>query len=1719
MTTALAQDPQKEKALNEVLDLIDSGRLSKDDLQSAFSIADELARDIKGGAAPAQEMGNVQAAARESSGSFLSSLGGLLKAPTNLGFALADAITGTQTTPAQAEALGRAINPESYATGEALQHTGQALTDPVPKEQAEGFVTGSLARGVGGVAALAPAALAGPIGLGVTGSTMMAGQNIEEARAGGATPGQQLVHGAVGAASGALAAAGPLKYVLGETGPVLATALKGGAEGAAIMAAQDLANKASRKATFAPESPWDLGGTLKESLAMGVLGGATAGLAAGLKSAEAPKPAEIKQVEKVAETQSQVAQSEAITQHQAKANGYPDTFIQPSAQVQEIQKFSEGELRFMLDQNIEHEVKTAETLKEHGWSDERIEGLLDTIHKARTEPSFESEKTARSLVANLPSDVRSAFENSATNLPTEWLLDAIDIRRSQREGPKVGGKPKGQDEASWQREVEAAHQEHADLQEKRWTSIGAGKPQMFGERIPTFETIGLDVRELDDPTPAGETAHAAETNPKLAAVQARSWQEMIYARPKVDVPLVQALGLVGDSTHVPPGMGHEVPGDPILAAPTKVVGQVPLDAKEGIYGTLETTLEPKKPMQARTVIDALSRIPEALGAEKLAIRYGHLGAAFSGAMGRLKPGPWVARVRSRTGIMSAAHEVGEAIFQTIEKTPDAERGFQSVYADPVIRGEWERIGKHYYPDATGDVHLREGVAEWLAHYAVQREFARGLAPEATKWFEQKYLMDHPALSESIDKAHDLAREYRFQGAQNIALGSQLKPTKFGERYKALRASLRPASLIYNWVSSIHALKLESARYEDISGNKLMPEQDPWQIVKADSGKASNTSGKFEQVHVTDLYNRPTFMSLKDAVAPAKGLYDKLRIYLHAKRSLAIQTEKGKEDVLSLEVADSIVRQIEGDPQLRGVTLASENLYKWWGAVNDYACQLSPGYRAWYEYTHENDAGFYVPLKAALDDVEEAYVKSGRPSAGAFIKSFKGSTKQRVDPIQSMIAEGRRRVSMAYTERAREAMDALYQEPGMGSGWDDITDDISKMIPVAEKSFASVFKQIQSFISEQGGKPVELPEGITMDDLAGQTAMLYARTYEVPGDRYIITRWRRYMEGDTLVREPRYYEVRGDVYRAMFTGDEARHALWVRAARSIIATPFNIAFKAGAVARPSFAFVNEQVRNLMYSSWATRSDNKGVTTFASEAFLHQFSMMTHAVMGTLHTAADNLGLEVPASIRASWKAAGGRLAKMTPQAVKDLAAWENSLIETYYNEAMIQSSHLIGHRQADPASLANTMLSGRKVRPIKTLVDMWHGLTELSNVPDAAVRMTEMRRVGEKNGWKVGQPMTQPQMILASIAAKQVGTDFWDTGKMTRGVNQWMPFFGVPLQSGRDLLAQFKRDPKGQALRAAVMVTLPTVIYWYKRKDDRDYQDAKPEARLGKWLYPIDGPRGEKELWAMPKPHQLGTIAGDLPEMILNGIYNGKSEFTPTQLGRWLDQFMPSIGAPVLIKEGVEQWANKDTYSGNAIESDSMKRVDPEQRYTPYTSELAIRMGSTFGVSPVRADHALRSFMGGAVQEYAAIIGMGTGNPAVIKDKRAFDLPLVGKTFIRGGQMSPYTNRYVEQLYDMSDSYTMAANSGKEKDETTRQIRLMLGDATKAISMWQWTAMHAPTRLGQQEADEHTISISKEAVQMAISGQYDRVKYQQYLREASQKKGSEKLKERAAALGN
>jgi len=307
---------------------------------------------------------------------------------------------------------------------------------------------------------------------------------------------------------------------------------------------------------------------------------------------------------------------------------------------------------------------------------------------------------------------------------------------------------------------------------------------------------------------------------------------------------------------------------------------------------------------------------------------------------------------------------------------------------------------------------------------------------------------------------------------------------------------------------------------------------------------------------------------------------------------------------------------------------------------------------------------------------------------------------------------------------------------------------------------------------------------------------------------------------------------------------------------------------------------------------------------------------------------------------------------------------------------------------------------------------------------------------------------------ASFMARDL-MDFSMSGKWeaVRFLAQTVPFLNARLQGLYKLGRAAKEDPRRFAAMAGA-VSLASLGLLAAYGDDEDWKKREDWDRDAYWWFKVGD-----TAFRIPKPFELGSI-GTLAERTAELMMS--EEMTGKRFGQRISDMVFNTFAmdptPQFIKPFIDVYANKDSFSGRAIEGMADERLRPQDRYNERTSEVARLLGSWglpdpvrlakgeyAGLSPKQIDFLLRGYFG-----WLATVTTTATDTLVrpVLDRGERPALRLRDTFLAGNfveSLPSGSSRYVSTMYEQARdieqawaSYQAAIKSGDM--EKAREIQ-------------------------------------------------------------------------------
>jgi len=901
---------------------------------------------------------------------------------------------------------------------------------------------------------------------------------------------------------------------------------------------------------------------------------------------------------------------------------------------------------------------------------------------------------------------------------------------------------------------------------------------------------------------------------------------------------------------------------------------------------------------------------------------------MKGVAGFFSPVTKTVRSAITDDIYVLSHEVAHFIDNKIWGNQPKQR--------PHFRPWQNELGKLDY-DPTKQ-RTSEGFAEFIRHF-VSTGKAKELAPTFYDYFVGDFAKAHPKIYEDILKLRDLMTRYNKQGSVERVKSQINFEGKAPEQ--PLIKTVQDKSLNFRKQFLDDLAPLEDV-YKREKITELSPDKDPLMLMRVFKGKARSKAEMAIRYNTTDYVGRITGKGLVDVIKPVsktkKELEDFLA-YAYARRALS------RPDIdAGIELTDA--QFVFDKYDSKKFREASDELSGFADRVLEYYVDsrgMSPETRDKIKSLNP----VYLPLYRFFSDEPRFRSKPSRVSGGKPVKGLKGSGRQILNPIESMIRYVENIYSAADKTRVAIAIkDAVDQGVLPGTLIEKVPPptDIKKMklntlINTLEKEGFGVFNSVDPQTGELFRKQ---PSGSEMITLFTVGKRYFGKDNIIP-----------IYEGENVS----FYELDPRLHEMLQGLD---HYQIHPALDFFLGAPTRI-MKLGAVGlNAGFTFITNPIRDL------------------STYMLFSKSKVPNPAAPMIGLAAD-LGLGSKAAKDASrrFKAMGGDQATIYG---RDRSARYKQMVSRIINEA-----------------------AGTNISKVKNVVlNPVDALRRIFQTPELAPRIAEMQNK-IKDYEKIYGKDSDAAYIKAFEDAQDVTINFSKMGTVSQFLNQIIAFFNPTIRGGEKLYREAKENPMRLIVRGVSTITVPALYFWYQNKDKEWYQKLPSELKYSQIHIDTGDFGGSGDIISLPLPHEVGTLFGGIPMAYWDEMYDIDKEGVEEALKLSLRQLNPGTPLDLSVIKPFMLVASNKTWYGTPLETRSMQRKEIPDRYTDYTIPMAKvlsrwmydNIGAYEFASPVKIEAFANAATGGLTKNINDIV---TFSNKEIESKA--DLPVVGKLFLR-----------------------------------------------------------------------------------------------------------------------
>lgn len=531
------------------------------------------------------------------------------------------------------------------------------------------------------------------------------------------------------------------------------------------------------------------------------------------------------------------------------------------------------------------------------------------------------------------------------------------------------------------------------------------------------------------------------------------------------------------------------------------IGDPDLGASGIDRGRIEVSLEPGgKPMPAREIVDYVGR------AFNIPMR-GKATHVRKKALGWFDPKGIGIRMKDVRELTTAMHEIGHHIDWTLNKRWSLNPPLKA------ITDELLSLGKALYGSRTPPGGYKsEGWAEYIRAYLTGEDTAK-LAPALDKWFKETYLPSNKDITKKLNITKGMIDKWRLQGAEK-RIDSQIST---GKIKGSIPERIERGML---WVDTNFRDELAPIRVgmkkAGIGTEDLPYAENPYQIAVARADKAGAVARQFVLKYTTDTSGEWNGMGLSEALEPVSNNMAAFTRWMVAARAKLLHSRGINPGISKMDadyVYDKYDSQIFQDV-LKEVTAWNHRVLNYLveaGGMSQEALnrieQLNP---------------IYVPFMRAFKEGElnkKGGVGRGVAKVNKAVKSIKGSGREIIDPLESMITQTEKIIATAHKAEVAKALAKLADKPGM--------DFLIWKVPAPTEATKFEAEQIKRDIAKIAYKRMGLdPEEIS-------SSMLERWNEEIT----VFTNASAYYGKDNIVSlvidgKPQFFEVDPALYRAI-----------------------------------------------------------------------------------------------------------------------------------------------------------------------------------------------------------------------------------------------------------------------------------------------------------------------------------------------------------------------------------------------------------------------------------------------------------------------------------------------------------------------------------------------------------------------------------------------------------
>jgi len=325
-------------------------------------------------------------------------------------------------------------------------------------------------------------------------------------------------------------------------------------------------------------------------------------------------------------------------------------------------------------------------------------------------------------------------------------------------------------------------------------------------------------------------------------------------------------------------------------------------------------------------------------------------------------------------------------------------------------------------------------------------------------------------------------------------------------------------------------------------------------------------------------------------------------------------------------------------------------------------------------------------------------------------------------------------------------------------------------------------------------------------------------------------------------------------------------------------------------------------------------------------------------------------------------------------------------------------------------------TGAKVL-LKPFTSLWDALEKGTEASDAATRIAIYERVLADTG-------NEAEAIFRSLEVMNFNRK--GSSAIIRIATAAIPFLNARMQGldifyrtafGRDTDANAALKQKAFFVRGATLMAISVALFTMV-SDDEEYKKQEEETKDNYWIIPGVG--------KFPIPFEVGFLFKTVPERIYAAMFGDDTgEDLKESMKRGITSTLAFNPMPQTFKPIAEALVNYNSFTGRVIVGAGMEGRAPEFQVGPSTSEVAQRLGSALGLSPLKVDHVLQGYTGTIgmylVQVTDSVLTANDNSPNA--SKRFEQLPIIKRFAV-----DPEARGNITQFYALKNATDQAVTT-------------------------------------------------------------------------------------------